>query len=214
MLLVLSVVIAGCGGGGGSAPGDSPNTGSIQVSVLPGALALSPGGTCRFTATVSGTTNSAVTWSVDEPIDGGLVNSSGQYIAPSTEGVCHVRATSVEDPSKSAAAVITVGGTGEIPPGQTGVSITISPKQVYLPPNETMWFTATVSGHSNTAATWAVVEPGGGTITQNGEYTTPNREMTVHVTATSQADPTKSATATVIVITDLPPIPFPPPPPP
>lgn len=214
ILLVLSVVLAGCGGGGGKSPGNDPVSG-IQVSAVPGALVLRPGDTCRFTANVAGATNTAVTWSVVEEIDGGLVNSSGQYIAPSTEGTCHVRATSVEDPSKIGEAVITVSGTGTTPPGQTGVSIRITPKDIVLPPNWSYQFTAMVSGHSNTAVTWKIVEePGGGTITQNGVYTTPNQDMTVHVTATSQADPAKSATATVLVITELPPIPFPPPPPP
>jgi len=210
-LLVLSVVLAGCGGGGGKAPGNDPEVIGVQVSAVPGALVLRPGDTCRFTANVAGATNTAVTWSVDEEIDGGLVTSVGRYIAPSTEGVCHVRATSVEDPTKSGVALVTVSGTGGTPPGQDGVSIRISPEDVALPPNESMQFTAMVTGHSNTAVTWIVEESGGGTITQNGIYTTPNQDMTVHVTAISQADPTKCATATVIVITDLPPFPFPPP---
>ena len=200
---VAVIRVSGTGGGTGGT--------SIQVGVVPGALVLRTGDTCRFTANVAGATNTAVTWSVDEEIDGGLVTSSGQYTAPSTEGTCHVRATSIEDPSKSGVAVITVCDTGETPPGEPGVSISITPKEVTLPPNLSMQFTATVSGHSNTKVTWTVQESGGGTITQNGVYTTPNQVMTVHVTATSQADPTKSATATVNVTTDLPP--FPPPPP-
>jgi len=213
ILLALSVVLAGCGGGGGKAPGNDPEVRGVQVSAVPGALVLRPGDTCWFTANVTGATNTAVTWSVDEAIDGGLVISTGRYFAPSTPGTCHVRATSIADPSKSGVAVITVSGTGGTPPGQKGVSVTISPKEVWLVPNVSMQFTATVTGHSNTAVTWIVEESGGGTITQDGKYTPPNQVMTVHVIAISQADPTKYATATVIVITDLPPFPFPPPPP-
>jgi hypothetical protein len=90
------------------------------------------------------------------------------------------------------------------------VSISISPASVTLAPGGTQAFTATVTGASNTAVTWSIQEgAAGGTITSGGSYTAPAAAGTYHVVATSQADPTKSATATV---TTLPPPPPPPPP--
>jgi hypothetical protein len=61
----------------------------------------------------------------------------------------------------------------------------------------TQAFTATVTGSSNTAISWQVLEAGGGSISSTGVYTAPNKAGTFHIVATSQADPSKSATATV-----------------
>ncbi|MGA3107456.1 MAG: sialidase family protein [Terriglobales bacterium] len=63
-------------------------------------------------------------------------------------------------------------------------------------PNQTAQFTATVSNTSNTSVTWAVATANGGTIDANGLYTAPNvgsgLPASVTITATSQADPSKS----------------------
>ena len=56
-----------------SAPTPSP---SISVTVIPNSITLSSGTTQSFTATVAGTTNSAVTWSVQESA-GGTIDSTG-----------------------------------------------------------------------------------------------------------------------------------------
>jgi len=64
----------------------------------------------------------------------------------------------------------------------------------------TQSFTAFVIGTSNSAVNWAVQEgAAGGSITNTGIYTAPNKSGTFHVLATSQADTTKSQTATVSV---------------
>ena len=61
-------------------------------------------------------------------------------------------------------------------------------------------FTASVSNSSNTAVQWSV-SPNGGTITADGLYTAPATPLPnaqpIAVTATSVADPTKSAFAVV-----------------
>ena len=62
-----------------------------------------------------------------------------------------------------------------------------------------MQFTATVSGLTNKAVTWAVAK-GDGTITQTGLYTAPKASETDVITATSQADATKSATVSISVL--------------
>jgi hypothetical protein len=107
---VLALVLAawiGCTAtiGGPAAPAGS------AVAVAPAAVALKPGSTFTFTATVNGLDAgqaSGVTWSVQEGAQGGTVDPSGNYTAPSTIGTYHVVATSVADPSKSGAGAVTV----------------------------------------------------------------------------------------------------------
>lgn len=60
-------------------------------------------------------------------------------------------------------------------------------------------FNSTVTGSVNTAVTWLVQEPGGGSISASGLYTAPSADGTYHVVAVCQADPSISAAATVIV---------------
>ena len=77
---------------------------SIAVSISPAAVSLLTGGTQQFTATVTGTTNTTVTWTST----GGAVTSKGLFTAPSTTGSYTVKATSAADTTKSASATVTV----------------------------------------------------------------------------------------------------------
>jgi hypothetical protein len=83
-----------------------------------------------------------------------------------------------------------------------GVNIWVGPASVTLTANgQQQQFTSTVAGTSNTAVTWTM-SPSLGTLGANGLYTAPfpgtiSSSQTVTITATSLADPTKSATATV-----------------
>ena len=81
----------------------------VAVSVSPTSASLTTGGTKQFAATVTGTTNVAVGWIVQEGAAGGTVTSSGLYTAPATPGTYHVVATSQADLTKSAVATVTVG---------------------------------------------------------------------------------------------------------
>jgi hypothetical protein len=76
---------------------------TVAVSISPTSPLLSTGGTQQFAASVTGTTNTAVTWSAT----GGTV-SSGLYTAPGTAGSYMVTATSVADNTKSASAIVSV----------------------------------------------------------------------------------------------------------
>lgn len=77
---------------------------SINVSITPSSVSLQEGTTQQFTATVSGTNNTAVTWSAS----GGSISSSGLYTAPTTAGTYSVIATSVANNTKTAASSVTV----------------------------------------------------------------------------------------------------------
>ena len=60
-----------------------------------------------FSASVVGSANTGVTWSVREA-NGGAVSASGAYTAPNRRGLYHVVATSAADPSRHAEATVTV----------------------------------------------------------------------------------------------------------
>ena len=94
------------------------NPGAVQVSVSPATATLSMNATQAFSASVTGSSNTAVSWSVVEP-DGGSISSSGVYQAPSRLGTFHIKATSLADGSRSALATIIVNG-----PTDTGTTVT------------------------------------------------------------------------------------------
>jgi hypothetical protein len=137
---------------------------------------------------ISGTSNTAVTWSASA----GTIASNGTYTAPSAAGNYTVTAASVADPTKSASAAVSVS----VP---QAIAVRVSPATVSMPEKWQQQFAATVSGSSNTAVTWAVMQ-GIGTITPSGVYTAPQNVETDVVTATSQVDSTKSASAIVTVL--------------
>ncbi len=83
-------------------------------------------------------------------------------------------------------------------------SISISPGSATVMLSGTQQFTASVTGESSTAVSWAVDGTAGGnatagTITANGLYTAPATAGTHTVTATSDADATLTASATLAV---------------
>jgi hypothetical protein len=162
-------------------------TTQVSVSLSPSTVSLSTGGQKQFTAYVSGTGNTAVTWSAS----GGTVTTGGLYVAANTAGIYTIKAVSVADPTKSASATASVS----VP----AISVSISPTTVSMPQKWQQQFVAKVSGSRNTAVAWSV-QQGTGTITQSGLYTAPQAVETDIVTATSQADRIKSARASVTVV--------------
>jgi len=88
----------------------------VGVALTPSsAISLNAGGTASVTATVSGSSNTAVTWTVDGVAGGngtvGTVTGTGStvtYVAPVSAGTHTVKATSVADASRSASVVVTV----------------------------------------------------------------------------------------------------------
>jgi len=154
-----------------------------QVGVSPKTVTLETGGTRTFTATVTGSANTAVTWAASD----GSITQGGAYTAPPRPGTYTITATSQADTSKSDTATVTV----VVP-----VVVSVSPKTVAVITGGTQTFTAAVTGTDNAAVAWTV---SGGAITTNGEFTAPAAPGTYTVTATSQADTSKSGAATVTV---------------
>lgn len=163
---------------------------SINVTVNPATKTLGVLETQQFTATVTGTTDTGVTWSVQEQ-GGGTISATGLYTPPTTPGTYRVVAASKVNPSRTATATVTV----------TPVSVTLSPATVTLEVGTTQQFNATVNGASTKTVLWSILEgANGGNITSTGLYTPPSTPGTYRVVATSTADAGKSATAVVTVI--------------
>ncbi|HYA44239.1 MAG TPA: Ig-like domain repeat protein, partial [Acidimicrobiales bacterium] len=106
--LALLAILVACGGGGGSGPPPievSVSSGT-PPSVFPNDTADNwPPQTAQFTATVTNTTNTAVTWAVTTPNGGTIDKNSGLYTAPTVAAglptKVTITATSVADPSAS-----------------------------------------------------------------------------------------------------------------
>lgn len=101
-------VLCGCGGGSGT-----PTTGGgITVTVTPSLAFAAPGGPEQFTAEVSNTSNTAVTWEVNGVAGGtaatGTISSTGLYTAPGAAGSATVTGVSQADSTKSGSASVTV----------------------------------------------------------------------------------------------------------
>jgi hypothetical protein len=79
----------------------------IAVSVSPATSTTIVKGGIQFESSVTGTGDTAVTWSVEESA-GGTITSQGAYTAPAGTGTFHVRATSVADPTSYGRATVTV----------------------------------------------------------------------------------------------------------
>jgi Zn-dependent metalloprotease len=157
----------------------------VTVGISPATATVVAGGTAQFTATVSGSSNTSVTWTCTA----GTISTAGLYTAPATAGTYTVKATSAADTTKSASATVTVTAAGT-------VAVTITPTTATVSTGATKQFTATVTGNSNTAVTWTAT---GGTVSSSGLYTAPASAGTYTVKATSVADTSKSASATVTV---------------
>ena len=86
----------------------SPSPSAVSISIGGGTISLPAGQSTQFTASVQGTTNTAVTWSVTPNV--GTV-SNGFYTAPaviSSPETIVLTAVSMADPSKSASVSFTL----------------------------------------------------------------------------------------------------------
>ena len=179
----------------------------VNITISPTTASVQTSATQQFTATVTGSTNAAVTWQVNNVTGGnttvGTVSTAGLYTAPAAvpnPAAVTVKAIAQADTTKSASATVTVTAVQPI-------SVTVSPATATVSTSATQQFTATVTGTTNTSVTWQVNGVTGGnstvgTVTAAGLYTAPATvpsPASVTVTAVSQADTTKSGSATVTI---------------
>jgi hypothetical protein len=212
-VLGLFVGMIACGGGGGSKQ-------TVAITISAPSTTVNVGSSLQFSATVTGTTDTAVTWQVNGVPGGsnatGTISSTGLYsvTALPSPATVTVAGVSQADPTKSSSLPITVQNSAPAitvtvtPAGNSNVpySLQIFTKQQ---------FTATVTGTTNTAVNWSInCQVGGaacGAIGSDGNYVTPNSVPTfvgsdgsvtndlVVVTATSQASPSATGTSYVYI---------------
>jgi hypothetical protein len=192
--------------------------GSPVVTITPGISGASvPAGlTQNFQATVTGSSNSGVTWLVDGIAGGNSVvgtitsgsNDSAIYTAPAqvpTPNQVYVTAVSTAQPAAQASSLVTI-----IQPLKLTVTIALAnscQNAQSVPPGATVQFDATVSGSSNQAVTWKVNGVAGGsniygTITAGGLYTAPATvpsNPNVTISAVSQLDNKTTGTLPIIL---------------
>ncbi len=204
-VLTLGVSIAACGGGvGGGSTTPPPPLITVTISPTSGSVLL--GETLLFSASVTNSSNTGVTWSVNTIPGGstqvGTISADGLYTAPAdlpSSGAIHVTATSQADTSKSATAGITV---------TSDISISLSPNTagVELGALQSFHATLTSSGKPDQIIHWSLSGtacPGNcGAVDTNGNYTAPPilpANVSVSLIATSTADPSKQASASLTI---------------
>lgn len=199
------------------------NPSPVSVTVSPPTMSIPVGQRTGFTASVTGTSNPSVTWSVNGVPDGNAIvgqvcaplsnpcalpsgsESAVDFLAPKTlpqPNVVTLTAASAASPSSTASASITI-----TPPPP--VTESIAPFYTFLDSSQQFQFFAEVSGSPNQSVTWSVASaiPGQGclgascgSIDNSGNYISPASAPSpnaISIVATSVADPTSSATATV-----------------
>ncbi|MGD1078819.1 MAG: carboxypeptidase regulatory-like domain-containing protein [Candidatus Sulfotelmatobacter sp.] len=127
----------------------------VGITISPTSATVAPNGTQQFTATVTGTVNTGVTWS---EVGNGTVNQSGLYTAPSTNENDTVTATANAAPNLSASASVTVQNQNQ---SNCGYTLNWTNSACQTP----------ASGQLNTAIVNGVNDPNAWTIiSRHGEY--------------------------------------------
>ena len=192
---------------------------SVAITVSPSTASVPSSGAQVFTASVSGTTNTGVTWSVNGIAGGnstigtiaGTGTATATYAAPSappSPATVTVTATSTEDTSKSGSASVTI---------TCSASNAISPSSASVALGQTQSFSASFCLAAGQSIAWDVNGIAGGnstlgTITSSGPtsalYTAPAglpspNPVTVHAVESPQpSGGPESAAATVTITGD------------
>jgi hypothetical protein len=191
-------VTAALGPASGSADAATllPNVSAIvnlrPVAVGPISCVLRPSRQYQCATSVANTANPAVNWSISPP--SGSISAQGLYTPPKNHPAqsVMVTATSLADHSKTSTFTLQLSPTEE-------VRINLNSYQTELHPGESEQLSVSVAGSDDKAATWSLA--GLGRISPFGMYQAPQAVpvggATVRITATSNADPNKSAVAII-----------------
>jgi len=164
----------------------------LQVTITPASLTMVAGSSVPLSATVIGSGNTDVAWTIQEGAVGGIITNSGDdsppvYTASGIIGTYHLVATCVADPTRSAVLTITVQAGG----------IAINPASATVITGGTVGFQAFAT--LNQPVTWSL--PAGGTagaIDSFGNYTAPAAPGSYLVQAATAGGLSSSATVQVL----------------
>jgi hypothetical protein len=160
----------------------------LRITLGPPAPCSLPSQSQQFTATVTGSTNTAVNWYVNNILNGnssvGTITTDGLYTAPAALGSYAIKAVSVASPGVYGLVTIDVTNTP---------SFTVYPYSSSIPVNTQQTFQPQLCAAPDAGAvTWTVDNiPGGnstvGTVSDAGVYTAPAvaGKHTVRVTETA-----------------------------
>lgn len=150
----------------------------LSVSVFPTSDILGPAGVRLFSASVVGSINTGVTWSVQEGVAGGSVSSGGFYVSPGTLGSYHVVAAAAKDPTTTATATLTIvasgfGPTGNMAAMRTAATATLlNNGKVLVAGGNSCFYLGYYYGFGNCAlASAELFDPVAGTFSATGSMT-------------------------------------------
>jgi hypothetical protein len=211
--LALALVLTSCGGASPASINGLGSLSSVTIGISPESMAMATGAQQVFTATVSNTSMTSVTWMVNGIAGGnstfGSIDKTGNYTAPPYVPIppnITVTAVANADSTKSASAAVTVSG--QTAPG----TVTLTPKSASVYVGGTALFTAAVND-ANPAVFWLVNGVLGGnssvgaitTLPGTGDQALYTAPLTVPdagavtVTAVSVANPQEAASSVVTV---------------
>jgi hypothetical protein len=198
-----TVTITGMSGADANKTADATVTIALPINVSPSGVSVQAGLTQQFTAAVTFSANTDVSWQVNGIAGGnltvGTIDSNGLYTAPNS-----VPATS----KVTVTAIAKADGTRS-----SSVSVTITPAAIVITPTDAVLgagiqqtYTATVLSNS-VSPVWSVTclsaQPSGcGSITSSGTYTAPSApppggSVTIRATLADGSGSTGSVTATI-----------------
>ena len=169
-----------------------------SIAITPSTLSMHSGATTTaFSATFTNDPGDVAMWSAS-PSGGSINPATGAYTAPT------VYSTTTVTIYAQSQTIGAVSSTATVTVSPRLVTISVSPSfALNVNGGQQIPFTATVTNGSTSTVTWSAVL---GTINAAGLYTAPASPPnggTDTITATSVADPTKSATSTVNFATNL-----------
>jgi hypothetical protein len=226
---VLGVAVVGGCGGGSTNSNPAPISIAVSVTLSSATASVQAGQTQAFTASVANdSANKGVTWALSGAGCGGATcgtlsatsSASGMsitYTAPASvpnPASVTLTATSVADGTKTATAVITITA-APVP----AIGVTLSQTTANVVANNSLVLSATVTNDfQNKGVTWSLTGMGcsggscgtivpsasgsGASVTYTAPPNVPNPPL-VTLTATSVADPTKSAAAAITVVAPI-----------
>ena len=187
-----------------------PPNQAVAITVSPSSATILLGDSATFTASVTNTTDTAVTWRVNGIAGGngvlGTISAAGTYVAPADlpAGPIQIGATSHADSSKFATASVAV---------QSDVAISLSAASAVVELGATHPFAAAITStaHPDPSVTWSLSGPSCplacGTVDASGDYTAPQilppQPASIVLTARSVADPSKQASAAITVTSNF-----------